>query len=180
MFFNLISILLNTFLREYKLSETYKITTMKRNSFFLTLAVLCLVVCNAIAQTEPQKKKIKVQMFVNGKLHPANQTLTRADKDIQLKAFDAITNRELAITMIDASLVRNGQKLSSVLLPGSGSIEKLVSKAHNNDTYVFEIKKVLELADDLSLKPFSEKTFKVTYWFFDSELDGVKVAVGAN
>ena len=149
-------------------------------STFLTLAGLCVFVLNICAQTEYEKKKIKVQMFINGKLHPTNQTLTRADKDVQLKAFDAQTNRELAITVMDASLVRNGQKIISVSLPGSGSIAKLVAKARNNDNYVFEIKQILEMADDLSLKPFSQKTFKVTYWFFDAELDDSKVAVGAN
>jgi hypothetical protein len=153
---------------------------MFRKSTFLTLVGLCMCVYNLYAQTEHEKKKIKVQMFVNGQLHPTNQTLTRADKDVQLKAFDAQTNRELAITLMDASLVRNGQKIVSVSLPGNGSIAKLVAKARNNDNYVFEIKQILEMADDLSLKPFSDRTFKVTYWFFDAELDATKVAVGAN
>jgi hypothetical protein len=153
---------------------------MLKKSAFLTLIGLCLFVSNLYAQTEHEKKKIKVQMFVNGQLHPTNQTLTRADKDVQLKAFDAQTNRELAITLMEASLVRNGQKLATVSLPGNGSIAKLIAKARNNDNYVFEIKQILEMADDLSLKPFSERTFKITYWFFDSELDAAKVAVGAN
>ena len=124
--------------------------------------------------------KIKVQLFVNGQLHPTNQTLNRTSKVVQLKAFDAQTNRELAITLMGVSLVRNGQKIASVSLPGNGSIEKLIGKARNNDTYVFEIKQVLELVEDFSLKPFSDKTFKVVYWFFDAELDATKVAVGAN
>ena len=153
---------------------------MSRKTIFLTLVGLCIFVFNILAQTEPEKKKIKVQLFVNGKLHPSNQTLTRADTDVLLKAFDAQTNRELAITLVDASLVRNGQKLVSVSFPGNGSVAKLIAKAHNNDNYVFEIKQVLEMASDLSLKPFSQKTFKVTYWFFDSELDVPKVAVGTN
>ena len=29
----------------------------------------------------------------------------------------------------------------------------------NNDNYVFEIKQIFELAEDFSLKPFSQKTF---------------------
>lgn len=135
---------------------------------------------NIFAQITPsEKKKIKVQMYIDGKLHPANQTLTRTDQNIQLKAYDAITNKELAVTLIEASLIRNGQKLSSITFGANGSIESLAKKAKNNDNYVFEIKQVLELADDLSLKPFSEKSFKVKYWFFDTEIDASKVAAGA-
>ncbi len=153
---------------------------MLRKTIFLTLVGLCTLVPNLFGQTEREKKKIKVQIFVNGALHPTNQTLTRADKDIQLKAYDAQTNRELAITLMDASLVRNGQKIASVSLPGNGSIAKLAAKARNNDTYIFEIKQILEMAEDLSLRPFSDKSFKVTYWFFDAELDASKVAIGTN
>ncbi len=153
---------------------------MSRKLTFLALVGLCLFVSNLYAQNDSEKKKIKVQLFVNGKLHPANQTLTREDKEIQLKAFDDITNRELAVTLIDASLIRNGQKIVSVVLPGNGSIAKLVAQARNNDNYVFEIKQVLEMAPDLSLRPFSQKTFKVNYWFFDSSLDANKIAVGSN
>lgn len=153
---------------------------MLKKTTSLTLIGLLLLVSNIFAQTLQEKKKIKVQMFVNGQLHPTNQTLTKADKQIQLKAFDAETNRELAVTMMNASLVRNGQKIASISLPGNGSIERLIAKARNNDNYVFEIKQIMELAEDLSLKPFSDKTFKVTYWFFDAELDANKVAVGAN
>jgi hypothetical protein len=153
---------------------------MFRKSIFLTFAGLFMLVSNLYAQTTQEKKKIKVQMYVNGQLHPTNQTLTKADKEVQLKAFDAQTNRELAITLMNASLVRNGQKIASISLPGNGSIERLISKARNNDNYVFEIKQIMEMADDLSLKPFSDKTFKVTYWFFDAELDANKVAVGSN
>lgn len=149
-------------------------------SFFLSCIGLCLMVLNLQAQVGFEKKKIKVQMFIDGKLHPINQTLTRADKDIQFKAFDAQSNKELAITLIDATLIRNGQKIISITLPGSGSIAKLVTKAHNNDKYVFEIRQLLEMADDLSLKPFSDRTFKVSYGFFDAEIDEVKTTVGAN
>lgn len=146
-----------------------------------SLIGICLFTSYVTAQTEqPEKKKIKVQMYIDGKLHPSNQTFTKSDHNIQLKAYDAITNRELAVTLLDASLVRNGQKIVSIKLPGNGSIEKLASKARNNDNYVFEIKQILELADDLSLKPFSQKSFKVNYWFFDAELDAAKVAVGKN
>jgi hypothetical protein len=153
---------------------------MLKKTIFLTLSGLFMLVSTLHAQTTPEKKKIKVQMYVNGQLHPTNQTLTKADKEVQLKAFDAQTNRELAITLMNASLVRNGQKIASISLPGNGSIERLISKARNNDNYVFEIKQIMEMAEDLSLKPFSDKTFKVTYWFFDAELDANKVAVGSN
>ena len=119
-------------------------------------------------------------MYIDGKLHPSNQTFTKADQNIQIRAYDATTNKELAVALIEASLVRNGQKIVSIKLPGNGSIEKLAAKAKNNDNYVFEIKQILELAEDLSLKPFSQKSFKVNYWFFDAELDATKVAVGAN
>lgn len=143
---------------------------------------LCLFSSNLLAQTpQPaEKKKIKVQMYIDGKLHPSNQTFTKADQNIQIKAYDATTNKELAVALMEASLVRNGQKIVSIKLPGNGSIEKLAAKAKNNDNYVFEIKQILELADDLSLKPFSQKTFKVNYWFFDAQLDAAKVAIGAN
>lgn len=146
------------------------------------LVCVCLFSSNLLAQTlQPaEKKKIKVQMYIDGKLHPSNQTFTKADQNIQIKAYDAVSNRELAVALVEASLVRNGQKIVSIKLPGNGSIEKLVAKAKNNDNYVFEIKQILELADDLSLKPFSQKTFKVNYWFFDAELDAAKVAVGTN
>lgn len=146
-----------------------------------SLLGLCLFSSNLLAQTQlPEKKKIKVQMYIDGKLHPSNQTFTKADQNIQIKAYDAISNKELAVALVEASLVRNGQKIATIKLPGTGSIEKLAAKAKNNDNYVFEIKQILELADDLSLKPFSLKTFKVNYWFFDAELDAAKVAVGAN
>ncbi|WP_435354632.1 hypothetical protein [Emticicia sp. SJ17W-69] len=153
---------------------------MFRKSTLFGFISLYLLVLTLQAQVGPEKKKIKVQMFVNGKLHPINQTFTKADKDIQLRAYDAQTNKELAITIIDASLIRNGQKIVSVSLPGSGSIEKLIVKAHNNDNYIFEIKQLLEMADDLSLKPFSDRTFKVSYAFFDADLDAGKITVGAN
>ncbi|MDZ7935315.1 MAG: hypothetical protein U5M51_10195 [Emticicia sp.] len=117
-------------------------------------------------------------MYIDGKLHPSNQTFTKADQNIQIKAYDATTNRELAVALMEASLVRNGQKIVSIKLPGNGSIEKLAIKAKNNDNYVFEIKQILELADDLSLKPFSQKTFKVNYWFFDAQLDASKIISG--
>lgn len=150
-------------------------------NLLLGLFGLFLFSSYAIAQTEqPEKKKIKVQMFIDGKLHPSNQTFTKSDHNVQIKAYDATTNRELAVALMEASLVRNGQKIVSVKLPGNGSIEKLASKAKNNDNYVFEIKQILELADDLSLKPFSQKSFKVNYWFFDAELDAKTVAVGKN
>ena len=97
------------------------------------------------------------------------------------KAYNAETNQELAVTFIEASLVRNGQKVASTAFSNGGTIEKLVAKARNNDTYVFEIKQVMELAEDMSLKPFTNKSFKVNYLFFDSGLDGQKVAsVGSN
>lgn len=153
---------------------------MIKNLLFSLIGVY-LFTTFAIAQTEqPEKKKIKVQMYIDGKLHPTNQTFTKSDHNIQIKAYDAITNHELAVTLIDASLVRNGQKIIGIKLPGNGSIEKLASLAKNNDTYVFEIKQVFELAEDLSLKPFSQKSFKVNYWFFDAELDVAKFAVGKN
>lgn len=150
----------------------------KRTLFcFISLYLLAFTLQ---AQVGIEKKKIKVQMFINGKLHPINQPLTKADKDIQLRAYDAQTNKELAITLIDASLIRNGQRIATITLPGSGSIEKLIVKAHNNDNYIFEIKQLLEVADDLSLKPFSDRTFKVSYSFFDADLDAGKITVGAN
>lgn len=153
---------------------------MLKNLLFGFLG-LCLFSSNLLAQTSlPEKKKIKVQMYIDGKLHPSNQTFTKADQNIQMKAYDAITNKELAVALIEASLVRNGQKIVTIKLPGNGSIEKLAVKAKNNDNYVFEIKQILELTDDLSLKPFSQKSFKVNYWFFDAQLDATKVAVGAN
>ncbi len=163
-----------------KTSEYYKITTILKKLFF-GLIGLCLFSSNLLAQTPlPEKKKIKVQMYIDGKLHPSNQTFTKAEQNIQIKAYDATTNKELAVALMEASLVRNGQKIVSIKLPGNGSIEKLASKAKNNDNYVFEIKQILELAEDLSLKPFSEKSFKVNYLFFDAELDAAKVAVLAN
>jgi hypothetical protein len=154
---------------------------MLKNLLFGLLG-LCLFSSNLLAQTPQltEKKKIKVQMYIDGKLHPSNQTFTKADQNIQIKAYDAANNKELAVTLMEASLVRNGQKIVSIKLPGNGSIEKLSAKAKNNDNYIFEIKQIMELADDLSLKPFSQKTFKVNYWFFDAELDAAKVAVGAN
>ena len=153
---------------------------MLKNLLFGLLG-LCLFSSNLLAQnTLPEKKKIKVQMYIDGKLHPSNQTFTKADQNIQIKAYDATNNKELAVALMEASLVRNGQKIVSIKLPGNGSIEKLAAKARNNDTYVFEIKQILELAEDLSLKPFSQKSFKVNYWFFDAQLDAAKVAVGAN
>jgi hypothetical protein len=59
-------------------------------------------------------------------------------------------------------------------------LEELKLKQGDNNNFVFEIKQILELADDLSLKPFSQKSFKVNYWFFDAQLDAAKVAVGGN
>lgn len=164
-----------------KPSEHYKITTMLKKSFFGFVS-LCLFSSTLLAQTlQPaEKKKIKVQMFIDGKLHPSNQTFTKADQNIQIKAYDAVNNKELAVALVEASLVRNGQKIATIKIPGNGSIEKLAAKAKNNDNYMFEIKQILELADDLSLKPFSQKSFKVNYWFFDTQLDEAKVAVGAN
>ncbi|CAH0994605.1 hypothetical protein EMA8858_00715 [Emticicia aquatica] len=149
--------------------------------FLLMFVGVCFFSCSLYAQTsQPEKKKIKVQLFVDGKLHPFSQTLTRADKEIQLRVYDAVSNKELAVALVEASLIRNGQKIASVTLPGIGSIEKLVMKAKNNDNYVFDIKQVLEMADDLTLKPFSQKSFKVSYWFFDTQIDASKVAVGTN
>lgn len=143
---------------------------------------LCLFSSQLLAQSPQltEKKKIKVQMYIDGKLHPSNQTFNRADHNIQIKAYDAISNKELAVTLVEASLIRNGQKIATLKLPGTGSIEKLAARAKNNDNYMFEIKQVLELTEDLSLKPFSEKSFKVNYWFFDAQLDATKVAVGSN
>jgi hypothetical protein len=149
--------------------------------FLFTLMGVCLFSMSLFAQNDAsEKRKIKVQIYVDGTLHPSNQTLTKSDKNVQLKAYNAETNQELAITLMEASLIRNGQKIASLNLPSNGSIEKLVSKAKNNDTYIFELKQVLELAPDLSLKPFSNKSFKVKYIFFDAELDTSKVIVGAN
>lgn len=154
---------------------------MFKNLLF-SLTGLCLFSLHLMAQTpQPsEKKKIKVQMYIDGKLHPSNQTFTKTDHNIQIKAYDAISNKELAVTLVEASLIRNGQKIATLKLPGTGSIEKLAMKAKNNDNYMFEIKQVLELTEDLSLKPFSEKSFKVNYWFFDAQLDATKVAVGTN
>lgn len=149
--------------------------------FLFTLAGICMLSLNLFAQNEAsEKRKIKVQIYVDGNLHPYNQTLTKADKNIQLKAYNAETNQELAITLMEVSLIRNGQKIMSVNLPSNGSIEKLAAKAKNNDNYIFDLKEVLELAPDLSLKPFSNKSFKVKYTFFDAELDNSKVIVGVN
>jgi hypothetical protein len=146
-----------------------------------TFIGVCLLQCTLFAQsTTSEKRKIKVQMYVDGKLHPSNQTLTKSDKNILLKAYNAETNQELAIALMDVSLIRNGQKIANLTLSSNGSIEKLAAKAKNNDNYVFELKQVLELAEDLSLKPYSHKSFKVNYTFFDSELDASKVIVGAN
>lgn len=170
-----------TNIKVFKSSEHYKTTAMLKNLLF-GLAGLCLFSSSLLAQTPQtaEKKKIKVQMYIDGKLHPSNQTFTKADNNIQIKAYDASNNRELAVALVEASLIRNGQKIATIKLPGNGSIEKLAAKAKNNDNYMFEIKQILELADDLSLKPFSEKSFKVNYWFFDAELDAAKVAVGTN
>jgi len=158
-----------------------KLNVMFKNLLFSAVG-LCLFSSTLFAQSsvQPEKKKIKVQMYINDKLHPSNQTFTKSDQNIQIKAYDATNNKELAVTLLEASLVRNGQKIASLTLPGHGSIEKLVAKAQNNDNYVFEIKQIFELAEDFSLKPFSQKTFKVNYWFFDAQLDATKVAVGAN
>jgi hypothetical protein len=39
-----------------------------------------------LAKTQfPEKKKIKLQMYIDGKLHPSNQTFTKADQNIQMK-----------------------------------------------------------------------------------------------
>ncbi len=142
---------------------------------------VCLLSVNIMAQTQQvEKKKIKVQMYINGILHPSNRTLTKADHNIQLKVYDASNNRELAIALMEASLIRNGQKIASITLSGNGSIESLAAKAKNNDTYLFEIKQILEMAADLSLKPFTQKSFKVSYWFFDAELDAGKAVLGTN
>lgn len=149
--------------------------------FLFTLAGVCLLSLNLFAQNEAsEKRKIKVQIYVDGTLHPSNQTLTKSDKNVQLKAYNAETNQELAITLMEASLIRNGQKIASINLPSNGSIEKLTAKAKNNDTYIFELKQVLELAPDLSLKPYSNKSYKIKYTFFDAELDNSKVIVGTN
>ena len=51
-------------------------------------------------------------------------------------------------------------KIASITLSGNGLIEKLVVKAKNNDHYLFEIKKkILKLAENLSLKPIFKRLF---------------------
>jgi hypothetical protein len=60
---------------------------------------------------------------------------------------------------LEESLLRNGQKNSMYNLLRIGFINKLVDKAKNNDYCLFYIKNLLELAENISHKPISQKTF---------------------
>lgn len=149
------------------------------------MAFVCLYLglTETFSQTTPtsDKRKIRVQLWVNGKLHPVNQTLTKNDRDVKIRAYNAENNQELAVILVDASVVRNGQKVISVQMNSGGSIEKLLLRAQNEDHIVFEIKQIYELAEDMSLKPFTTKSFKVSYMFFDAQLDSKNNAVlGSN
>lgn len=149
----------------------------------MAIICLCFGLTNAISQTTPSsdKRKIKVQLWVNGKLHPVNQTLTKHDRDVKIRAYNAENNQELAVIMVDAAVVRNGQKVNTAQVNSGGSIEKLLLQAKNEDQIVFEIKQIYELAADMSLKPFTTKSFKVSYVFFDAQLDSKNNAVlGSN
>ncbi len=148
-----------------------------RNSVMAIFVALLFYCTNSIAQTAPtpsdEPKKVKVQLLVNGKLHPPNQTLTKADSDIQLKVFSMVGNvsKPLAITNMDVILMRNGQRISTVSLPGAGSIASLASKAENNDIYLLELKEIYEEQPDATLKKYTKGVVKVKYWFYDSMAD---------
>lgn len=156
---------------------------MLRKTFFMAAICLCFGLTNVFAQTNPSadKRKIKVQLWVNGKLHPVNQTITKSDKDVRIRAYNAENNQELAVILVDAAVVRGGQKVNTAQINSGGSIEKLLLQAKNDDQIVFEIKQLYELAEDMSLKPFTSKSFKVSYLFFDAKLDSKNNAVlGSN
>jgi hypothetical protein len=140
-------------------------------AIFVALLLICF---NSNAQTNPDEpRKVKVQLFVNGKVHPPNQTLTKADAEIQLKVFsmNGTVSKPLAITNMDVLLMRNGQRIGTVSLPGAGSIASLVSKAQNNDVYIFELKEIYEEQPDASLKKYTKGVVKVKYWFYDGMID---------
>lgn len=134
--------------------------------------------------TNDEPRKVKVQLMVNGKIHPPNQTLTKQDADIKLRVFsmEGSTSKELAITNLNVVLMRNGQRISSVSLPGFGSIASLSSKAKNNDIYLLELKEIYEEQPDASLKKYTRGTVKVKYWFYDATLENNShpVVLGAN
>jgi hypothetical protein len=134
--------------------------------------------------TSDEPRKVKVQLLVNGKVHPPNQTLTRADGDIQLKIFSMNGNisKPLVITNMDVNLMRNGQRISTVSLPGAGSIASLVSKAQNNDIYLLELKEIYEEQADATLKKYTKGVVKVKYWFYDSMADpnNQQIILGSN
>lgn len=150
------------------------------------LMLFCIIRINAqTPDTLPDEpRKVKVQLVVNGKIHPPNQTLTKQDADVRLKVFsvDGGLGKELAITNLNVMLMRNGQKISSVSLPGYGSIESLASKAKNNDIYLFELKEIYEEQPDASLKKYTKGSVKVKYWFYDATLEKTtqQVVLGAN
>lgn len=138
----------------------------------------------APANASDEPRKVKVQLLVNGKVHPPNQTLTRADEDIQLKIFsmDGNVSKPLVITNMDVNLMRNGQRISTVSLPGAGSIASLASKAQNDDIYLLELKEIYEEQPDATLKKYTKGVVKVKYWFYDTMINSNKqpIILGSN
>lgn len=119
-----------------------------------------------------EKKKIKAVCLFNGKAAAANQAIGKTDTDISLKLFpfdeeDRKANKELIVQEFEVALMRDGQKVASQTIFGSGSIAYLASLAKNEDVYQIQLKEVFEKTPEGILKPYTKGTMKLNYLFFD-------------
>jgi hypothetical protein len=164
------------------MNKTYKMPLLL--AVFMLLCILKLHAQLPSQAPPDEPRKVKVQLMVNGKVHPPNQTLTKDDTDVKVRVFSIgeDLSKELAITNLTVMLMRNGQRISSVSLPGYGSISALSSKAKNNDIYLFELREIYEEQPDASLKKYTKGSVKVKYWFYDATLEknAQQVVLGAN
>ncbi|MFY7908830.1 MAG: hypothetical protein ACOVO2_04740 [Emticicia sp.] len=133
-------------------------------------------ISNEIETPQEEKKKIiKVQCLVNGKFAPSNLAFGRRDTDLSLKTFpfyesDRKEKKQLVVQEFDVSLLRDGKKVASQTVFGSGSIAYLAALAKNEDTYLIQVREVFEKAKDGTLKPYARGVIKLAYLFYDLDI----------
>ncbi len=124
---------------------------------------------------EEKKKIIKVQCLINGRNAPSNLAFGHRDVDLSIKTFpfyeqDRKERKELVVKEFDVSLVRDGKKIANQTVYGNGSIAYLAAMAHNEDTYLIQIKEVFVKTDEGNLKLYAKGVIKIAYLFYDLDI----------
>jgi hypothetical protein len=111
--------------------------------------------------TPEDKSKVRLAFFINGEKASTSRGISNFDKNISFKAFSLVERNELVITEFQIDLIRQGKKIASETLSGTGSIENLVTKSKEGDQFLVIIKDIYEKTSEGHLRNFTKGSLKL-------------------